>query len=1110
MTSRADDREPKPAASTVPEFKASQIEFFEKQVRPILQSRCFKCHGGEQKVRGGLNLTSRAAVLRGGDQGSAVSLTKPSESLLLEAINYDGLEMPPSGKLPQAERDVLTRWVREGLPWTPGEDKATPAGKTTEHSTPQSKAYWAYQPVRSPEVPAVKDPKWIRNPIDAFLLGQMEGRGLSPAPAADRVALIRRAFYDLTGLPPQPEDVDAFLADKSPAAYENLIDRLLDSPQYGEKWGRHWLDLVRYAETHGYERDSAKPFAWRYRDYVIDSFNNDKPYDRFLLEQLAGDELDEVTPESLIATGYYRLGIWDDEPADRPLAKYDVLDGVVSTTGQVMLGMSIGCVRCHDHKKDPIPHRDYYRLLAFFCDVTDMNKTNTRRIATAAERQAHDRQVQEKQSREGDLYRQVHQLEQDFAGALREKKGLDIAGRSESDLTDVSYRFYRDTWETLPDFDALKPETTGQVAQNVITLAPASRQEAIGLVFEAKLKVPEDGDYAFELNSTDGARLIVDGRSVINQPKRGNHSAQGRASLTHGLLPIRLEYFNTTNKPRLELHWSGPGVSRRALSGHATAAGPRVLVADSRRDGQIWFFTTSMPGADWMQPAFAADGWKQGPGGFGTKGTPGDVVRTPWRTTDIWLRKKFRIDELPQSLALEIHHDETAEIYLNGKLIRQFDGYTTEYRRVALDSDALKLLVQGENVVAIHCRQTIGGQYIDLGLGDSSARPLPADLIRQYGAEVLDRQQVDRYFALTAQLEESRKTQLPEPGIEVMCVDERGREPTHVLIRGNPGVPGDRVEPGIPEILQTVSFQLSPTEPSRPTSGKRRALAEWITRPDNPLTSRVLVNRLWQYHFGRGIVPSSNDFGLLGEPPTHPELLDWLAADFVRGGWRIKRMHKLIMTSNAYRMSSLANEQGLATDPGNTLFWRFNMRRLTAEEVRDSILSVSGRLNLKAGGPSVYPPISPEVLAGQSRPGDGWGKSPPEEASRRSIYAHVKRSLLVPILSQHDQADTDSSCPVRYTTTVPTQALGMINGDFTNEQAADFAARLEREFPHDTAGQVRRAIRLTTGRNPAAEEVAQDAAFIRSLQAGGKLDPQKALQQYCLLALNTNEFIYLD
>jgi hypothetical protein len=245
MTSRADDREPKPAASTVPEFKASQIEFFEKQVRPILQSRCFKCHGGEQKVRGGLNLTSRAAVLRGGDQGSAVSLTKPSESLLLEAINYDGLEMPPSGKLPQAERDVLTRWVREGLPWTPGEDKATPAGKTTEHSTPQSKAYWAYQPVRSPEVPAVKDPKWIRNPIDAFLLGQMEGRGLSPAPAADRVALIRRAFYDLTGLPPQPEDVDAFLADKSPAAYENLIDRLLDSPQYGEKWGRHWLDLVR-------------------------------------------------------------------------------------------------------------------------------------------------------------------------------------------------------------------------------------------------------------------------------------------------------------------------------------------------------------------------------------------------------------------------------------------------------------------------------------------------------------------------------------------------------------------------------------------------------------------------------------------------------------------------------------------------------------------------------------------------------------------------------------------------------------------------------------------------------------------------------------------------
>jgi hypothetical protein len=283
-----------------------------------------------------------------------------------------------------------------------------------------------------------------------------------------------------------------------------------------------------------------------------------------------------------------------------------------------------------------------------------------------------------------------------------------------------------------------------------------------------------------------------------------------------------------------------------------------------------------------------------------------------------------------------------------------------------------------------------------------------------------------------------------------------------------------------------------------------------MTSAENPLTARVMVNRLWQHHFGRGIVPTPNDFGLLGEPPTHPELLDWLASEFRDGGWRIKRMHRLIMLSNAYQMSSQGNEQGLAADPGNSLFWRFNMRRLSAEEVRDSVLAVSGRLNLKAGGPGVYPPIPKEVLAGQSVPGQGWGNSPPEEAARRSVYVHVKRSLLVPVLSNHDQADTDSSCPVRYTTTVPTQALGMLNGDFSQEQAAALAERLQRECPDDVAGQITLAVRLTTARRPLAAEVEQDVRFVGELKKQGRLSNSDALRHYCLLALNANEFIYLD
>jgi hypothetical protein len=704
------------------------LAFFESQVRPVLGARCLKCHGREPKIKGNFRLDSREAVMRGGDLGPAVALDKPDESLLLQAIRYEGPEMPPSGKLPQAEIDVLTRWVRQGLPWPaggPGHDAS--GNRKPEPPAPRrppGPAAWPYRTVARPAIPAIKDRSWPRNPIDAFILEGLESCGLEPNGPADRVALIRRLTYDLTGLPPTPEEVDAFVSDPSPDAYERLVDRLLASPHYGETWGRHWLDLVRYAETNGYERDSAKPYAWRYRDFVIDSFNRDKPYDRFLHEQLAGDEIAPDSAEAWIATGFYRLGLWDDEPADPPLARYDVLDGVVSTTGQVFLGLTIGCARCHEHKKDPIPQAEYYRLLAFFNDVTNQDGKNTRKV------------------------------------------------------------------------------------------------------------------------------------------------------------------------------------------------GPEAL--------------------------------------------------------------------------------------------------------------------------------------------------------------------------------------------EVMCVREQARAETHVLLRGNPNLLGPRVEPGVPSIVGdgAPTFQPGP--------GKRRALAEWLTDRRNPMTARVLVNRLWQYHFGRGIVPTPNDFGGLGEPPTHPELLDWLAAELMDGGWQIKRMHRLILLSSTYRMSSRATPAGLARDPGNLHFWRYPMRRLRAEEVRDAILAVGGTLNPKAGGPSIRPPIPREVLAGQSIPGNGWSVSPPDESARRSVYIHVKRSLLVPILAAHDSADTDSSCPVRYTTTVPAQPLGLLNGQFANEQAELFARRLLRENPADPAGQVRRVIRLTTGAEPPAEEVAADVAWIRSVRAESRLSEYDALTQYCLMALNANAFLYLD
>ncbi len=698
--------------------------FFETRVRPILTSRCLKCHGGEAKIKGHFRVDSRAALLRGGDLGAAVTLERPEESLLLQAIHYDGLEMPPSGRLPAAEIDVLTRWVQGGLVWPAG-DRPAPATATIASPAGKPLSRWGDGAVVRPPLPAVKNAAWIRNPIDAFLLSKIESERLAPAPPAERVVLIRRLTYDLTGLPPTPEDVDAFVADPAADAYERLVDRLLASPHHGEAWGRHWLDLVRYAETNGYERDSAKPQAWRYRDYVIRAFNQDKPYDHFLREQLAGDEIDPSSAEALIATGFYRLGLWDDEPADRELAHFDGLDGIVSTAGQVFLGMSINCARCHDHKKDPLPQADYYRFLAFFSDVTNQDGHNTRRVG-------------------------------------------------------------------------------------------------------------------------------------------------------------------------------------------------------------------------------------------------------------------------------------------NG------------------------------------------------------------------------------------------------PGTEVMCVRERGHVETHVLLRGNPRLLGPKVEPGVPEMLGEPYMTFTSAQ------GKRRALADWLTDRRNPMTARVLVNRLWQFHFGRGLVPSPNDFGQLGEGCSHPELLDWLAAEFMDGGWQIKRMHRLIVLSNAYRMSSRGTPAGLARDPDDRWFWRFPMRRLSAEEVRDSMLAVSGTLNPKAGGASVCPPMPREVLAGQSVPGSGWETSPPDEAARRSVYVHVKRSLPLPILATHDAPDTDASCPVRYTTTIPAQALGLLNGDFANEQAARFAERLRRESPGDLAGQIRRAIRLTTASDPVPEDVVRDVAWIDELHKTSRLDHETALVQYCLMTLSANAFLYLD
>jgi hypothetical protein len=817
---------PSPAVAAEPPPTAEQVRFFETYVRPVLAENCFKCHGPE-KQKAHLRLDSRAAALAGGDSGPAVVPGNLEESLLVTAISHadEVLKMPPAQKLDSGKIVALTRWVEIGAPW-PGSAEPTPATASRKGElqvTAQDRAHWAFQPVKRPPLPLLHDASWATNPIDAFIAAGLEAAGLRPNPPAPRHVLIRRATFDLTGVPPTPDEIQAFLSDTSPTAYERLIDRLLDSPRYGEKWGRHWLDLVRFAETNSYERDGPKPNAWRYRDYVIRAFNDDKPYDRFVREQLAGDELEGAGAEGLIATGFYRLGIWDDEPTDREQALFDGLDDIVATVGQVFLGLTIDCARCHDHKLDPIPQKDYYRLLAFFRNVNRYKNggptDEVPLLSSDAERLAYETRLRELEAERAALQASIDAFEKEFQERYRQVEG--------------------------------KPGA---------------------------------------LSARDLAILIP-------------------------------------------------------------SEGPRLLGAER----------------------------------------------------------------------------------------------TADYERLRRELRAL--------------------------------------------------------------------SRAKVPGEKALCVTEPGPEApeTYLLLRGgNPHVPGERVEPAFLTVLGTGSPDIPSPPSGARTCGRRRVLADWIAAPDNPLVPRVMANRLWQHHFGRGIVRSPNNFGLQGDRPTHPELLDWLAAELVARGFRLKPLHRLIMTSSAYRMSSRPNPEALARDPLNERFWRFDMRRLGAEEIRDAILATTGTLSLTMYGPGIYPEIPAEVMAGQSMPGKGWGKSSSADQARRSVYIHVKRSLLVPILESFDLAETDRSTPVRFATTQPTQALGMLNSAFLNRQAGLFAERLRREAGAAPAAPVALALYLATGRSPEDAEVRRGLSLMDALRAHGGLGERAALEAFCLVVLNMNEFIYLD
>jgi hypothetical protein len=826
---------------------------FVRQIQPILRRHCYQCHGHDVQ-EAGLRLDVKRRALAGGDDGQVIIRGKADASRLVKLISseQEELRMPPKDEAPPlAENQIalIRAWVNAGAAWPDGVD---PVSK-------DETLLWSFEPVQRPPIPNVRQTTWVQTPIDAFILAKLEAAGMKPAPPAAAHALIRRASFDLLGLPPAVEEVQV-LEGKSirnpQAVFRNQLDRLLADPHYGERWGRHWLDLARYADSNGYEVDGEKPMAWKYRDYVIRALNGDTPYDRFVMEQLAGDELVDATSETVIATGFHRVGPWDAErgasvqPSEVIAERFNELDDMVSTTSQVFLGLTMGCARCHDHKFDPLTAQDYYSMVSIFNPLA------------------------------------------------RHKNGR-------SELT--------------------RP-----------AVPPRHLQEK---------------------NAAD--RRVVELKSQIRTLD----------------IPLRRGWLES---------------GRTKLPADAVAA--FKARPDERDDNQ---------------------------------------------------------KQLAQRFAKSFD-SEVAAALQNKKLVETF-----------LSAEAQQQI------------KAANAEIVDL----ESRFNFPAG-----------------YFLYE-----------PSPNPPV----------THLLKRGNPKQPGPVVGPAVPKSLAKEQPRFESSDDF--TSRRRISLARWIANKENPLTARVMVNRVWQFHFGQGLVRTPSDFGRRGTPPTHPELLDWLAHWFVHDAdWSLKELHRLIMTSSTYQMAKHAQDSYAEKDPDNRLLSRFPYRRLEVEAIRDAMLVTSGQLNSTLYGPGMYPHVPQDARRSGYNPQGVWRDFNERDASRRTIYAYVKRTLIVPFLDTLDFCDTTRSAERRDITTVAPQALELLNGEFVNRQAKHFADRLIRSAGTDVDQQVTLGFRLALSRPPREEELqtlksfwSQERAELKENMPEGEAS-REALVRVCRLVFNLNEFVYTD
>lgn len=1150
------------------ELSAEQLEFFEAKVRPILVERCYECHSAKKaEPAGGLRVDSHAALLAGGDTGPAIVPGNAKESLFIDAINYgDIYQMPPKSKMPADEIAVLTKWVEQGAFWP--DEKDTPAASNTAKAFDIQKLksqHWCWQPIVNPPLPEVRNKAWPQQDLDRFILARLEKENLSPAPPADRQTLVRRAYFDLIGLPPTLDEMSAALADSSPQWFEHVVDRLLDSPHFGERWGRHWLDLMRYAESRGHEFDYNVPNAYHYRDYVIRALNADLPYDQFVTEHIAGDLLEkprlhptEKFNESILGTGFWFFGEWVHSPVDIRKDETDRFDNMIDVFGKSFLGVTISCARCHDHKFDAISQKDYYALFGFL-------QSSCYRLARF------DTMEEEKAIAQRAAELKTASLKPIAAAVAKSKEA--VAGR----LVD----YLMASRELTQQGVVVKPDASGQVTRD--SLDDAGRAKILAIAEERKLDPVLLTRWLGELHLASSRKPHpLHAWAAICQSAEATDPQKLSDLLTKAYPPAAKPNEDATTELQVIVdydklppeHWIVDGVGfglapvrTGELKLDFSVDNPLLTVADtgSASRDPLWKHLTNAPNAE------------QEGGAFNRVRRSGQSIRTP--TFELKNGKVHALVDGHGFIYAAVDSHVLIHGPLHGKLLTDTGkGTLASVRWVTMDLSDYKghrlhlefspqhesdfrvlKVVEGERpppeapaplpplvdgdkanglsveaVAAAYQRNAqqalaLVADNALVGRDDAPAVSYLAKWMLEHpalfeGSDDTSKQarvEADRLVnEYRVKWQELKASIRPASRLAMAMWDGDG-EDERLLIRGNTKTVGPVVPRRMLEAIETGPMNLG-------SGSGRLELARTLVDERNPLTARVMVNRVWHHLFGRGIVPSVDNFGVLGQEPTHPELLDHLATRFRTEGWSIKRLIRSIVLSSSYQMDSRtgdaaladksqvavvtdAGESAEARDPQNLLFHRQNLKRLEGEVIRDSILAVSGRLDRTMYGPSVPIHLTP-FMQGRGRPGES---GPVDGRGRRSIYLSIRRNFLNPMMLAFDTPIPSTSVGSRNVSNVPAQALILMNDPLVMEQSRVWARRLLAEKDLSTEARVGRMYEQAFSRPARPDEIAAAVAFLETqgrehgLSAEQSQTDERVWADLCHVMYNVKEFVFV-